>query len=112
MFQLYNAWIQDLIAQNRIYINIIEELETESRKRLLILSNKLNEDTMKFTGDAKYRNLEHDIKELIKLIRYSERTNKWSPDNFEFKTITNDDIFGQRKNQFEISLDISQIDDL
>lgn len=114
---MYRSWIEELITQNRLYINLIEELETESRKRLLILTNKLKEDELKFTGDTKYENLENDIKELIKLIRDTERTHKWNIASFDFKTITKDDIFGKRtdkitENTFEISLDISQIDNL
>lgn len=118
---MYCSWVHDLIVQNRTYINIIEELETESRKRLLILSNKLNEDTMKFTGDTKYKNLEHDIKELIKLIRNSERSNNWDVNDLDLKTICIDDIFGKKEdrikelgttNTIEMNLGIFHIDNL
>lgn len=121
IFQLYCSWVQDLITQNRTYLTIIQELETESRKRLLILSKKLKEDTMKFTGDTKYKDLENDIKELLEFIRNSEKSNKWNVDDLDLKTICTEDIFGKREdrmkelgplNTIEMSLELSHIDNL
>lgn len=121
IFQVYCSWVHDLITQNRTYLNIIEELETESRKRLLILSNKLKEDTIKFTGDTKYKNLENDIKELIKLIRDSQKSNKWNVNDLDLKTICVDDIFGKKEdlmkelgtiNSIQMNLEITHIDNV
>lgn len=63
---------------------------------MIILGNKLEEDTRKFTGDAKYKDLINDIKELIKFIRAAERTHSWNLEDLDLRTITQDEIFGKR----------------
>lgn len=85
------------------------------------MEHKLKEDSRLFCGDSRHKNLEDDIKELIKFIRASESNHKWDVNDLQLNTIKVDDIFGtkedrmdvlERHSTIEMSLSISDIDNL